>query len=411
MSGVPLLPGVSRSGRVRESRPTAVLAAAGIALWLLAGCTAAPPPAAQPDRAQLEPARFSDLAGWTDDDVAAALPALQRSCRALGKAEDAHALGANGIGGTIADWRGPCADLAAATPATLRPVLEADFRPLHVVGRDGPEGLFTGYYEPELRGALAPDARFRVPLYGTPDDLVLADLGEFRGEWRGQRLAGRVVDGRLHPYQTRAEIEAGGLGAHASPLVWVDDADDAFFLAIQGSGRVALPDGRIVRLGYAAQNGRPYLAIGRALIDNGALKPEAVTMPAIRAWLSQHPDQAPALRNLNQSYVFFRILDGDGPIGALGTVLTPGRSLAVDPAFLPLGAPVWLDIELPGQPQGRLRRLVVAEDVGGAIRGPVRGDLFWGAGPDAAERAGSMKQRGGYWLLLPRTVAERVARN
>lgn len=381
-----------------------------VAPALLAGCAPSGPPA--PDHVVLEPARFTDLAGWTDDDLAAALPGLQRSCRALTKADDARPVGPkeggpNAIGGTVADWRQPCAQIAAATPASVRGVLEADFRPVRVSGRDGADGLFTGYYEPELRGSLTADDRFQVPLYAVPDDLVTADLGEFRADWRGQRLAGHVVDGRLRPYATRAEIEAGALVGHARPLVWVDDADDAFFLSIQGSGRVTLPDGRVMRLGYAAQNGRPYLAVGRALIEAGALKPEQVTMPAIRTWLVQHPDQAPALRDLNQSYVFFRTLDGDGPVGALGTVLTPGRSLAVDPTFLPLGAPVWLDIALPGAPQGRLRRLMVAEDTGGAIRGPVRGDLFWGVGPDAAERAGTMKQRGGYWLLLPRTVAER----
>ncbi len=375
----------------------------------LAACTTGAP--VGPERAVFEPARFADLAGWRDDDVAAALPDLQRSCAVLGRIPDAQAIGPNGIGGTGADWRAPCADLASATPDTVRPVLESRFQPVRVGGREGSQGLFTGYYEPELRGSPTRGGSFQVPLYGPPDDLVVADLGEFRAEWRGQRLAGRVVDGRLRPYPSRAEIEGGALGAHARPLAWVDDADDAFFLSVQGSGRVVLPDGRVMRLGYAAQNGRPYLALGRALIETGALRPEAVTMPAIRAWLAQHPDQAPELRDRNQSYVFFRVLDGDGPVGALGTVLTPGRSLAVDPAFLPLGAPVWLDVELPGEPKvapdGHLRRLMVADDVGGAIRGPVRGDLFWGNGPDAARLAGTMKQRGGYWLLLPRTVAER----
>jgi membrane-bound lytic murein transglycosylase A len=232
--------------------------------------------------------------------------------------------------------------------------------------------------------------------------LITADLGLFRKEWTGQMVIGRRVDGKFVPYPTRSEIDAGALAGKGYELLWVDDAVDAFFLHVQGSGRVVMEDGKVVRLGFAGRNGHSYVAIGRELIEQGAIPRERMSMQAIRAWLAAHPDQAGPVMASNPSFIFFRIIDGEGPIGAEGVPLTPGRSLAVDPEFVPLGLPIWLDTTDPLDPRQPLRRLVVAQDTGAAIKGPVRGDLFWGFGENAAARAGAMKQQGRYFLLLPK---------
>lgn len=368
----------------------------------LAACAPRPPP---PARLTLAEARFADLRGWREDQVAAALPALVKSCDALAKLADAAPVGPGGIAGTAADWRAPCAAAAAMTAPSnedMRRFLEAEFTPFLAANNGKREGLFTGYFEPELRGARKPGGAFGVPLLRRPPDLVMVELGLFRPAWRGERIAGRVVDGRLRPYESRTEIERGAIDRFHLGFLWVDDPVDAFFLSVQGSGRVRLGDGSLVRVGYDGQNGRPYVAIGRLLAERGVMPKEEVSLASIRAWIAAHPEAGKALMDENPSYVFFRELRGDGPIGAEGVVLTPGRSLAVDAAFLPLGVPVWLDIAQDGR---ALRRLALAQDTGGAIRGPVRGDLFWGFGPEAEAAAGRMRAEGAYYLLLPKRLA------
>ena len=218
-----------------------------------------------------------------------------------------------------------------------------------------------------------------------------------------------MVVGFVH-FADGVAIDRGALNGRGLELLWVDDAVDRFFLEIQGSGQVRLPDGGMVRVGYADQNGRPYRAIGKDLIEIGAVPREQMSMQAIRAWLEANPAEAPAMMARNPSVVFFSELKNlaaaDGPLGAQGVPLTPGRSLAVDRKFLPLGAPVWLDTTAPAPGGERpLRRLVIAQDTGGAIRGPVRGDLFWGAGPEAERLAGHMKSPGRLYLLLPRSLS------
>lgn len=386
-----------------------------LAVALLAACETKPPspPPQEPERLSLTPVGFDALPGWADDDEAAALPALRRSCGRLLRQTDDRPVGPDGVAGTVADWRPACSALAsddALDAAAARTALARWFVPFRAAGRDGPEGLFTGYYEPELRGTRTRDTTDTVPLYKRPDDLVTVELGDFRADWRGERIAGRVVDGTLKPYFDRLAIERGALANRGLELLWVADPIDAFFLEIQGSGRIALPDGSFVRVGYAGQNGHAYVAIGRALVARGAIAKDQVSMQTIRDWLAGHPGEAGAVMDLNPSYVFFKELGGDGPVGAQGLVLSAGRSLAVDPKFMPLGVPLWLDIAEPREPGGRLRRLVVAQDTGGAIRGPVRGDLFCGTGAAAGAQAGAMQQRGGYYLLLPKPVAERRLR-
>ncbi len=362
----------------------------------------APPAAAE--RATLTRAGFQDLPGWADDDVGAALSALQRSCAVIVRGADDRPVGPDGIAGTVADWRGPCS--ALPQPAGARAFFEQQFRPFRVTANAGATGLFTGYFEPELTGSLARHTANAAPLYRRPADLVMVELGDWRTDLRGQRVAGRVVDGRLTPYATRADIDRGALTGQGLELLWLDSAIDAFFLHIQGSGAVRLPDGRTIRVGYAAQNGHAYVPIGRPMVQQGLLPADGVSMQSIRSWLEANPERAAAIMQLNPSYIFFR-LTPDGPIGAQGVTLTPGRSLAIDPAFIPLGAPIWLDVEDSEAPRGRVQRLVIAQDTGGAIRGPVRGDVFWGTGTAAGERAGRYRQQGGYWLLLPERAAQR----
>jgi membrane-bound lytic murein transglycosylase A len=373
-------------------------------LWLavlLAGCTPAPPP----PQLTLTPVGFEALPGWAADRTTDALSAFLKSCAALDAQVDAAAIGPPTLNMTAASWRRACA-AARSTPMTdaaARDFFTANFTPYLAGNRADTTGLFTGYYEPLLHGARHAGARYRTPILARPPDLVMVDLGRFRPAWRGERVAGRVVSGNLLPYPTRAEIEHGALDANRLALFWVDDPIAAFFLQVQGSGRIELPDGTQTRLAYDGQNGQPYVALGKVLVARGALSLDNVSLPSIRAWLTAHPEQAAALMDENPSYVFFREVHGDGPTGSEGVVLTPGRSLAIDPRFIPLGAPIYLALESgAGAP---LHRLMVTQDTGGAITGPVRGDVFWGFGPEAEARAGAMRASGRYYLLLPKEIA------
>jgi membrane-bound lytic murein transglycosylase A len=356
----------------------------------------------------LKPAAFADLPGWREDAVAQALPALLRSCRRMAALPDSEPLGSNGFAGTAGDWRQACAAAArvpAGNHAAARAFFEACFRPFAAADGGERSGLFTGYYEALLQGSRKRSARYHVPLYGRPPELVTVDLGKFRADLHGKRIAGRVEDGILVPLPDRTAIDKGALSRRGLELVWVDSPVDAFFLQIQGSGRVRLAEGGEIRIGYAGDNGRPYTAIGRELIRRGVYQPAEVSMQSIRRWLEAHPGEADALMETDASYVFFQEVKGEGPLGAEGIPLTPGRSLAVDRQHWPLGVPLWLDTMAPasrdGDPDRPLRRLFIAQDTGGAIRGPIRGDVFWGAGPEPEAIAGKMKHPGRLWVLLP----------
>lgn len=411
-----------------RSRPL-LLTAALAALLALASC--APREAEKrPDALTLTPVAFSALPGWAEDDQSAALPALRKSCAYFARQGDATRLQPTptdsqvpGIGGLVGDWRAVCAaasQLPDGNRAAARAFFEREFKPFKAANNSDTRGLFTGYYEAELRGALRPSSRYNVPLYKVPPDLVAVDLAEFGSEFSGRTIAGKVVQGKLRPYDDRTAIERGALKGKNLELLWVDDAVDAFFLHIQGSGRVVMDDGSVLRVGYAGKNGQPYVAIGRELVARGVMPAEQVSMQTIRAWLKANPREAEGLMNVNRSYVFFQETKGagpnEGPIGAQTVALTPGRSLAVDRKFLPLGLPIWLDASHPdgaansSSGEARIRRLLVAQDTGGAIRGPVRGDVFFGWGEQAAAKAGLMRDRGEYYLLLPNAVAARNAK-
>jgi len=356
----------------------------------------------------LTAARFADLPGWQEDAAEEALRAFLRSCsrRALPESPSV------GLG-TAAEWQQACSSAFRVAPGSqaARAFYESGFTPFSSTNHGEATGLFTGYYEPTLHGSRTPGGRYTVPLYRRPPELVTVDLGLFREEWRGRRIAGQVSGGAFVPFADRGAIDRGALAGRGLELLWVDDPIEAFFLEIQGSGRVELAQGGEVRLGYAAQNGHPYFAVGRDLVERGALKKEEVSLQSIRAWLLAHPEEALQVLERNRSYVFFEEQKGDGPVGAQGVVLTPGRSLAVDLRYIPLGALIWLDGKAPATdgraPDRPLRRLLVAQDTGGAITGPVRGDVFWGHGEEAAAIAGRMRHPGRIWLLVPRSAPDR----
>ncbi|MCC7483796.1 MAG: murein transglycosylase A [Burkholderiales bacterium] len=354
------------------------------------------PPRAAIDPSALRPADWKDLPGWRADDPAAAWGAFRASCRSPGMP---------------AAFRESCA-AAHAMPApdreTARRFFETRLKPYRVVSGDGAgEGLLTGYYEPLLRGSRRASERYRFPVLAVPEDLLVVDLAELHPELKGLALRGRLDGRRVVPYLDRAGIEQGRAGA-GREIAWVDDPVELFFLQIQGSGRIALDSGETIRVGFGDHNGYPYRSIGRLLVERGELAPSEASMQGIKAWARANPGKLTELLNQNARYVFFRELTatGAGPPGALGVPLTPRRSIAVDPRFVPLGAPVFIATTWPltNRP---MNQLVLAQDTGSAIRGAVRADYFWGYGEEAAREAGRMKQRLRMWVLLPKNFQSR----
>ncbi|NKB43202.1 MAG: murein transglycosylase [Alphaproteobacteria bacterium] len=354
------------------------------------------------------PVDVEQLPGWSDDSVSEALPSLKNACLAFDGRPEANSVGRDGLGGTVGDWRTPCAALDLVTPGDdvgLRTVLRDLFVPYAVSSSEGPVGKFTGYYEASLRGSNTRSEKYSVPLYALPKDLVELDKRAFALSADVPSVIGQVTDRRLVPYDGRRAIEQDAtFSDRAEVLIWVDDPVDAHLLHIQGSGRVRMPDGSERRIGYAGNNGRRFRGIGGILLSAGVLGPGQGSMPSVADWLRDNPEAGRRFMEDNPRFIFFRWIDGPGPIGALGVPLEPKRSLAVDPKYIPYGAPMWLDVDDPdGQP---LDGLVVALDTGSAIRGAVRGDYFWGAGDAAFAKAGRMNSRGSYYLFLPRSVAQ-----
>jgi membrane-bound lytic murein transglycosylase A len=348
-------------------------------LLLLGGCQSPPP---RPSGLDLIPVSYEKLAGWQRDAVIEALPALQRSCSVLLNKPASTPLLSRGDGtGFARDWKPFCQQIVDNPPqstSALRTVMQNHLKPWQACFSGTCNGFFTGYDEPELRGSLRRQGAYQTPLYRLPDKK------------------------KLYKGMTRNRIVKGGLKGRKLELVWVDDPVAAFFLQIQGSGRVKLENGRILRLGYAGTNGCAYYAIGKTLIDRGVLTPQNVSRQTITAWLKAHPRTAESVMSLNKSYVFFQIRHGPGPIGCQGVALTPQRSLAVDKEYISLGTPLWIDLKHPDKNKPHIQSLVVAQDTGGAIKGGGRGDLFWGCGSKAADLAGRMKSSGHYYLLLPK---------
>ncbi|MEC5159276.1 membrane-bound lytic murein transglycosylase A [Janthinobacterium sp. CG_23.3] len=360
---------------------------------------AAPAVASAAPAPQFVPVGFAALPGWSRDDMRAAWPAFMASCGVLVKR---------------ADWKEACTiarQVNAGEERAIRLFFETFFVPHQVLAADGANsGLVTGYYEPLLHGARKRGGPYQTPLYKVPEDMVSVDLASVYPELKGMRLRGRLVGKKVLPYATRAEIERA-TEVTGKELMWVEDPVEAFFLQVQGSGRVQLADAQeTVRVAYADQNGHPYKSIGKYLVEKGELTADQASAQGIKAWIAGHPTRQQELFNANPSYVFFkeeRLPDPKvGPKGAFGVPLTPQRSVAVDATFLPLGAPLFLSTtqansDIP------MQRLVMAQDTGGAIRGAIRVDYFFGFGAEAAENAGRMKQSGMVWVLLPKQAPKR----
>jgi membrane-bound lytic murein transglycosylase A len=384
------------------------------AALMLSGCAVMEPLKKQSstDKIKFEKADFAALPNWQNDDAAQALSAFSKSCGRILRADPAQGFHKDGWGGSLKEWQAVCRDLPLTKDPQIARQFFENYFDVYAVTNDGDaDGLFTGYFEASLRGSLTREGAFQIPLRARPDDLVMVDLGEFRDELKGQRIAGRVRDGRLRPYEDRSAIEDGKLPpAQDKPILYTDDAVGAFFMEIQGSGIVTLPDGSIKRLGFDGQNGHVYTAIGKELVARGALSKDNVSMQSITEWLRANPAEGREVMRTNKSYVFFRAIDGDGPIGGEGIALTPHRSLAIDRSLIGYGAPLYLSANPVEKNDARIERLMVAQDTGGAIRGPVRGDVFWGYGQEAAHKAGLMQSRGRYWILVPRGVSMTSAR-
>jgi membrane-bound lytic murein transglycosylase A len=363
---------------------------------LLAACTAEKPPPAVPAGSR---ASFDQLPGWQESDAQGGLASFQRGCAILMQKPDATPMGGAGYAGTVDDWRAVC----AGASGDAKRFFAQNFTPYAVSG----DALFTGYYEPQIRGRRARGGAFQTPVYGLPSDLVRADLGLFDPKLKGEHVSGRVLGHALVPYSDRAQIETRGVKT-ALVLFYTDDPIAFFFLQIQGSGRVAFDDGTSERIAYAGENGQPYTAIGRTLIADGSLARETVSLQSIRAWLVAHPDRAAQVMQTDKSYVFFQEKPlGDttlGATGSLGASLTPLGSLAIDQRIHALGAPVFVSADGPDP----VHALMVAQDTGGAIRGAARGDIFFGFGTEAESRAGMMKAPGRLYVLLPNGLAAKL---
>ncbi len=345
--------------------------------------------------------KFNQLAYWQEDDHTHALAAFKRSCSVIHKMNAKAQFSPIKQAGKVKSWQKICSK-AEKVPkhdnVAARKFFETWFEPYQVGDRFNPDGLFTAYYLPLLQVSSKPDARYNVPIYARPTDLTKL----FK---HGRSMVVQIKNNRYLPYPDRAAIKEGAIHKTAPVLFWGNNEIDVFFAQIQGSAIVQLPNQKQFVIGYAGTNGHPYTSIGKVLVEKGALTMQTVSMQTIRAWLDAHPDQLHEILNTNASYVFFKILKDDQPVGTQQVPLTPKRSLAIDTRYIPLGAPIWLNTNLPHYDNAEqwtpFNQLLIAQDTGGAIKGIVRGDIYLGGGEQATFIAGHMNNLGQYWLLLP----------
>lgn len=340
----------------------------------------------------LKPAQWEDVDGFKQDDLSQAWAAWQFSCSTLKNRPQ---------------WQLACdasSKMTKPNSLAVQTYFKQYFNVFQVTNLDGSDtGLITGYYQPVLKGSRFKSSKYPYPLYSRPDDLIAVELASLYPELANKRIRGRLTENKLIPYYSRAEIEQAPSPLSGKELIWVDDIIDLFFLQIQGSGIIQLESGEQVPVGYADQNGHSYQSIGRLLIERGELTLDKASMQGIKDWARNNLDKLAELLNNNPSYVFFRELPTGlpGPIGALGVPILAERSVAIDPKHIPLGAPLFLSTTYPNS-QKPLKRMMIAQDTGGAIKGGVRADFYWGAGHQAGRQAGAMKQRGKIWVLLPK---------
>jgi membrane-bound lytic murein transglycosylase A len=351
--------------------------------------------------AHVEPLTFAGLKGWADDDHAAAFAAFRKSCNAIVNGGTPSRAGRPMYSGLYRVCS-QAAELDALDGGKARQFFETNFTPMRISRAGEPDGFFTGYYETEAEGSPVKTAEFSIPIYRRPANLIMGH--------RKHAPAMMRVGKKLVRFHDRASIEDGALAGRGLEICWLKDPVDAFFAQIQGSMRVRLTGGKVLRLNYAAHNGFPYTPVGRWLIDQGIVTREDISMDRIREWMGANPKEGEALRRTNRSYVFFRDteLAPHSPIeGAQGVHLTPLRSLAVDKSIHVYGTPIWIDAELPiksEKPDTPFRRLLIAQDTGSAIVGPARADIFFGSGEEIGHVAGRIKQHGQFVMLVPKTV-------
>ncbi len=375
---------------------------------LLSGCSHQK--VAPPSQLVLAKTSFANLNGWQRDNQIHALRALQKSCVIIKKRKSQASFYKKiSQAGSVADWQGVCSAIDSVDKSDVsrvREFFESQFEPYHVYNNGNPKGLFTGYYLPTLNCRYKKSRHYRVPVHAIPADWVKINLGMFDERLRGRTFVGQVKDRTIYRYPERKNILKGKIAKNSKIIVWCDDKVDVAFAQIQGSAIVKLPNKKKFLIGYEGSNGRSYTSLGKVLIKRGELTPQNNSMQAIRRWCLRHPKKVDDFLNQNASYVFFRVLATNAPLGAEQTPLTSGRSLAVDRRYIPYGVPVWLDTVYPDEKSHEplpLQRLFIAQDTGGAIKGVVRGDVYWGGDGRAASIAGNMKSQGEYWLLLPKT--------
>ena len=374
--------------------------------------TATSPPK---DTLILTKVKYSDLPGWTDDKLAEAVPSFLRSCAVIAKLKDTDPMGHDGHGGKVGQWRKACAAAARVKPgdnAAARAMFEAEFVPWQAAGKAGTEGKLTGYNVQQIRASRKKGGKYQYPIYDRPKDLVMIDLSKHIPDAHGRRIWGRFdpATGTVVPYMTRPEIRKGALAGQNLELMYADDPVDVLFAHIEGSAKAIMDDGSTVWLEFAGKNGRAYRGVGGVLKSMGELQaPGSGTMQGIRKWFADNPGRFDEVVDQSHSFVFFKVSKEAGAIGSQMVVLTPERSMAIDRAYIAQSTPIWVDTRAPnvGSPgTSPWRKLLIAQDTGGGILGPVRGDIYWGDDAAAADRGGRMGGAGKYWLLLPKGVTK-----
>ena len=342
---------------------------------------------------------FSELEGWKQDNINQAIKAFKKSCNKIKSSKAEYIDSVSEIKIPVKDYKDLCLKLEKQKQADYKKFIEQNFTPYLVTYKGDAKGKFTSYYEAELHASYHKSDRYKYPVYGRPFDMVEINLQDFDKSLPNKRFVGRVKDNKFIPYYTRSEIHNKQLNAPI--ILWGDNLVDIYVMQIQGSAVAKMEDGSMIRIGYADNNGREFKGIGSILLKEKLIKPGQASMGKIKKWLKENPDKALSPMNKNERYVFHRLVNADGPIGAQGVPLTAGRSLAVDRKYIPLGAMLWL--ETSGPDKEKINKLIVAQDVGGAIKGAVRGDYFWGSGgDDILEKAGRMHAAGQYYILLPK---------
>lgn len=356
---------------------------------------------------------FTHLPGWADADTKQSMLTFQVSCKAFLKQDPKKSVGSDYLDLNAEDWYPACKEAMMLQPLSsqnTKQFFEKWFIPVEFVEKKPVEGLFTGYYMPLLKGSLTRTKEYNVPLYDVPSNLLTINLGLFAKDLKNRNIVGRISGSCIIPFYTRAEINQGAIENKAPVVAWVDSLIDRSFLEIEGSGLIQLKNGKQIAVGYSGQNGAAYTALAKVLIDKGVMTRDNASMQHIRSYLESHPNEINSVLNANKSFVFFQKLKQPVALGTLGTPLTPGYSLAIDRKWIPLGIPLWLNTTRPDDQldeQKTLQRLMIAQDTGGAIRGMVRGDVYWGAGEKAASIAGKMKNFGNYWILIPKNTINR----